>query len=218
QNNIGQMTFDNPFRATAEDAADPLTGRIDLYPNNHANYLNAGGAADLGKFLRVMASVNPGWLGQNDPFVPYTTNRAINTCGTGSQPCSSLAVLPASSLKGAKQTLAMNYTVVTLPWKKLQLKGAYRQYDYNNNTPVHGFTPAAGDVGVPSITALTENTPFGYNKKNVELTANWFFGKRSSLKAGYEGEWFDRSHRDVEHSVEHSLISPLDLRPPKDLN
>jgi hypothetical protein len=98
------------------------------------------------------------------------------------------------------------------------LKGAYRQYDYNNNTPVHGFTPAEGDVGVPSITALTENTPFGYNKKNVELTANWFFGKRSSLKAGYEGEWFDRSHRDVEHSVEHSLISALDLSPLKDLN
>ena len=218
QNNIGQMTFDNPFRATAEDANDPLTGRIDLYPSNHANYLNFAGAADLGKYLRFMASVNPGWLSQNDTFLPYTTNSAINTCGTGTQACNSVAVLPVSSLNGSKQTLAMNYTVVTLPWKKLQLKGAYREYDYNNNTAVHDFTPAEGDVGVPSITSPEENKPFGYNKKNVELTANWFFGKRSSLKAGYEGEWFDRSYRDVAHSVEHSLISALDLSPHKDLS
>ena len=218
ENNIGELVFDNPFRATLEDANDPLTGRIDLYPNNHANYLNLAGAADLSKYVRFMASLNPGWLSQNDPFLPYTTNSAINTCGNGSQPCSSLGVLPATSLNGSKQTLAMNYTFVTLPWKKIQVKGAYRQYDYNNNTAVHNFTPAQGDVGIPDITIPTENKPFGYNKKNVELTGNLFFGKRSSLKAGYEGEWFDRSHRDVEQSVEHSFITDLDLSPRKDLN
>jgi len=217
EENIGQLVFDNPFRATSEDANDPLTGRMALYPSNHANYLNFAGAFDLGKYLRLMASVNPSWLGQNDPFLPYTTNSAINTCGTGSQPCSSPGVLPAPSLDGSKQTLAMNYTLTTLPWKKFQVKAAYRHYDYNNNTPVHDFTPAEGDVGVPDVTSPTENKPYGYNKKNLEVTANWFFGKKSSLKAGYEGEFFDRSYRDVEHSVEHSFISALDLSPHKDL-
>jgi len=217
QDNITQMVVDNPFRATNEDAGDPLTGRMALYPNNHAQYLNFAGATDVTKYLRLMATVNPGWLSQNDPFVPYTTNSAINTCGSGSQPCSSPGVLPASSLNGAKQTLAMNYTLVTLPWKKFQVNATYRHYDYNNNTPVHDFTPAAGDVGIPSITSPTENKPFGYNKKDVEVTANWFFGKKSSLKAGYEGEIFDRSYRDVEHSVENSFVSALDLNPHKDL-
>ncbi|MBZ5668732.1 MAG: MtrB/PioB family outer membrane beta-barrel protein [Acidobacteriia bacterium] len=217
ENNIGQLVFDNPFRATSENASNPLTGRMDLYPNNHANYVNFASAFDLSKHLRLMASLSPGWLSQNDPFLPYTTNSAINTCGDGTEACSSLAVLPARSLNGSKQTLAMNYTLVTLPWKKFQVKAAYRFYDYYNNTRVHDFTPSEGDVGVPDVTSPEENKPFGYNKKNLELTANWFFAKRSSLKAGYEGEFFDRSHRDVEHSVEHSFISALDLSPRKDL-
>jgi MtrB/PioB family decaheme-associated outer membrane protein len=238
QNNINSLLFDNPFatadvgvqslapgssgcpsNATANCTigAIPAHGQMDLYPDNAAHYLNFAGAFDLTKHLRVMGTVNPGWLRQNDPFLPYTTNSAINTCGDGTQPCSSLGVLPASSLDGRKQTLAMNYTLVTLPWKKFQVKAAYRHYDYNNNTRVHEFTPAQGDVGIPDVTSPEENRPFGYNKKNLELTANWFFAKRSSLKAGYEGEFFDRSHRDVEHSVEHSFISALDLSPRKDL-
>jgi len=217
ENNVGQLVFDNPFRATLETASNPLTGRMDLYPNNHAHYLNFAGAFDLSKHLRFMASLGPGWLSQNDPFLAYTTNSAINTCGDGTQPCSSLGVLPAPSLDGRKQTLAMNYTLVTLPWKKFQVKAAYRHYDYNNNTRVHEFTPSQGDVGLPDVTSPEENRPFGYNKKNLELTGNWFFAKRSSLKVGYEGEFFDRSHRDVKHSVEHSFISALDLSPRKDL-
>jgi MtrB/PioB family decaheme-associated outer membrane protein len=217
EDNIGRLVFDNPFRATAENASNPLTGRVDLYPNNHAQYLNFAGAFDMSKYLRLMASINPGWLSQNDLFIPYTSNGAINTCGDGTQACSSLAVLPAPSLDGSKQTLAMNYTLVTLPWKKIQVKAAYRHYDYNNNTRQHEFTPAQGDVGVPDVTVLTENKPFGYNKKNLELTGNWFFGKRNSIKAGYEGEFFDRSYRDVAHSVEHSFISAADLSPHRDL-
>ena len=217
EDNIREMVFDNPFRATNETPTNPLTGRMDLYPNNHAHYFNVAGAADLTKYLRLMASINPGWLGQDDQFLPYTTNSAINTCGDGSQACSSLGVLPEQSLNGSKQTLAMNYTLVTLPWKKFQIKGSYRQYDYNNNTAVHDFTPSQGDVGVPNVASPEENEPYGYNKKDLELTGNLFFGKKSSLKAGYEGEWFDRVHRDAKHSVEHSFISALDLSLHKDL-
>ena len=217
ENNVPEMVFDNPFRATAEDPGNPLKGRVDIYPNNHAQYLNFAGAVDMTKYLRLMASINPGWLRQNDAFVPYTINGAINTCGDGTQACSSLATLPAPSLNGNKQTLAMNYTLVTLPWKKIQLKAAFRDYDYNNNTRQHEFTPAQGDVGVPDVTSPTENKPFAYNKKNLDLTANWFFGKRNSLKAGYEGEFLDRSHRDAAHSTENSFISALDVSPHKDL-
>jgi len=120
-------------------------------------------------------------------------------------------------LDGKKQTLAMNYTLVTLPWKKFQVKAAYRFYDYYNKARTHEFTPSQGDVGIPDVASPEENEPFGYNKRNLEVTGNWFFAKRSSLKVGYEGEIFDRSHRDVQHSVEHSFISALDLSPHRDL-
>ena len=83
QNNTSSMTWDNPFRLTDEQITNPLTGRMALYPDNHANYLNFAAGIDLGKYLHVTASITPGWLQKKQPFLPYNTNTAINTCCTG---------------------------------------------------------------------------------------------------------------------------------------
>ncbi|HLJ22652.1 MAG TPA: MtrB/PioB family outer membrane beta-barrel protein [Candidatus Acidoferrales bacterium] len=214
QNDTTQMTWDNPFRLTGETVANPLTGRMALYPDNQAHYASFAGATDLTKYLRLSASVTPGWLRQNQAFLPYTTNTAINTCGSGTQACDSTSVLPESSLSGSKKTLAMNYNVVTTAWKNIQLKASYRQYDYTNDTAVFTFTPVEGDAAAPTT---AQNTPFGYNRKDVEASGEWFFGKKSSLKAGYQGEWMDRTDRDVERSMENSFYGAVDWAPIKDL-
>ena len=91
QNDTQQMTWDNPFRLTTEQINNPLTGRMALYPDNHAYYASFAGATDVTKYLRFSASITPGWLRQNEAFLPYTTNTAINTCGTGAQACDSTA-------------------------------------------------------------------------------------------------------------------------------
>lgn len=194
-------------------SATPARGMMDLYPDNKAHYLNFAGAFGLGKFFNLMGTVNPGWLSQNDPFLPYTANTAI----TGLTP------LPAASLDGKKQTLAMNWTLVGQFFTNLQLSAKYRHYDYNNNTHELTLTPVQGDVIGANSTATAQNLPgavtshpFGYNKKTVELTGNWFFAKRSSVKLGYEGEWFDREHRDVSESLEHSFIAAVDVSPWRD--
>ncbi len=217
QNNIHGMTWDNPFRLTNETATNPLTGRMSLYPDNEAHYLNFAGTTDLTKYLHFTASISPGWLRQNQAFLPYTTNSADTTgCGTGAQSCTSLASLPASNLGGSKQTLAMNYTLVTTAWKAIELKATYRHYDYNNDTPVRTFTPVEGDAATAPFGPVT-NTPFGFNRKNVEVSGTWFFAKKSSAKVGYQGEWMDRSHRDVDHSLENTVLAAVDWVPIKDL-
>jgi len=215
EENIPSMTWDNPFLLTqpagSAGVSNPISGRMTLYPNNHADYLNFAGATDVGKYLRLMASISPGWLRQNEPFFPYTTNGAITGCGgTAGASCVTTASLPLSSLDGSKQTLAMNYTLVTLPWKMFQVKATYRHYDYNNNTPVHTFTPTEGDAAAPVVPGV-ENTPFGFNRKNFDLTGNLYFAKKSSVKLGYQAEWMDRSHRDVEHSLENSFVGAVDV-------
>lgn len=215
QNNTKEMTWDNPFRLSNEQITNPLTGRMSLYPDNQAQYMNFAGATDVTKYMRLMASVSPGWLRQDEAFLPYSSNTAINTCGAGgATACTSLTALPATSLHGDKQTLAMNYTLVTTAWKNVQLKAMYRQYDYTNNTPVLNLTPVEGDAAAP-VTA--QNTPFGFNRKNVEVSGEWFFAKKSSVKAGYTGEWMDRSHRDVAHSMENTVFTSVDWVPQKDL-
>jgi MtrB/PioB family decaheme-associated outer membrane protein len=210
KNDIHQLTWDNPFEFSGETSSTPLTGRMTLYPDNSANYLSLAGAADLTKYFRLMASVTPGWLRQDTAFLPYSTNTAINTCGDGTQACTSLDALPESSLHGDVQTLAMNYTVVSQIWKNVELEANYRQYDYNNNTPVLLFTPVQGDINSPSD---QENTAFGFNRKNFEASAVWYFAKKSLVKAGYAAEWMDRSHRDAAHSLENSFFTSLDWVP-----
>ena len=222
QNNIHALIWDNPFRLDTPTSTTPLTGRMDLYPDNQAHYLNFAGAADVGKFLRFMASITPGWLHQNDRFLPYTTNTADTTgCGNGTQDCTSPASLPAPNLSGSKHTLAMNYTLVTTAWKRVQLKAGYRQYDYNNNTRPLLLTPVQGDAqapsGTPAVFGQTDSTPFGYNRKTVEVTGEYFFGKKSLLKAGYVGDWMDRSHRDAAHSLENTFLTSVDWVPMRDL-
>ncbi|HMK24177.1 MAG TPA: MtrB/PioB family outer membrane beta-barrel protein [Terriglobales bacterium] len=222
QNNIHNLTWDNPFRLDTETSTTPLTGRMDLYPDNQAHYLNFAGAADVTRYLRFMASITPGWLRQDDRFLPYTTNSADTTgCGDGTQDCTSTASLPAPSLSGNKHTLAMNYTLVTTAWKRVQLKAGYRQYDYNNNTRPLLLTPVQGDAqapsGTPAVFGEEDSTPFGYDRKTVEVTGEWFFGKKSLLKAGYLGDWMDRSHRDAAHSLENTFLTSVDWVPTKDL-
>jgi len=216
QNNITSMTWDNPFRLTNETITTPLTGRMALYPDNHANYLAFAAGTDVAKYLHVTASISPGWAKQDQAFLPYTTNTAINTCGTGTQACDSLAVLPEANLRGELQTLAMNYTVSTVTWRNLGFKANYRQYDYNDNTPVATFTPVQGDAAAPTTPGVS-NTPYTFNRKDLELDGMWFFGKKSSAKVGYEGEWMDRTNRDAAHSLENSVFAAADWVPRKDL-
>lgn len=243
ENNTPSMIFDNPF-ATADRpvltfaagqngcsgparctiGAVPSRGQVDLYPENRAHYLNFATAIGLGKYLRIQGTVNPGWLRQHDAFLPYTANTAI----TG------VPALPAASLPGGKQTLAMNWTAIFTPVKNIELAAKYRHYDYNNNTPILELTPILGDTiganaagtaqltpGDPTATSgsgsVQERLPFGYNKKTLEISGDWFFAKRSTVKVGYEHEWFDRVHRDVPHSVEKSVFGGIDWYVTRDL-
>jgi 3D (Asp-Asp-Asp) domain-containing protein len=215
QNNTSTLTWDNPFRLTAEQVTNPLTGAMALYPDNHANYFSFAAGTDLGKYLHVTASITPGWLKQTQAFLPYTTNTATNTCGTGTQACDSLAALPATNLGGDTQTLAMNYTISTATWKNASFKVNYRQYDYNDNTPVRAFTPVQGDAAAPA--AATDNLPFGFNRKDLELSGVWFFAKKSSIKAGVDELWMDRTDRDVSHSLDNTFFISGDWVPIRDL-
>ncbi len=217
-NQTTSVTFDNPFRTTdcvapspncTAATQGPATGRLSLYPDNTAHYLTVAGAYGLNKRIHLMASINPGWLRQNDAFLPYTSNTILEAFE---------GPLPSARLNGKKTTLAMNYTLVANLLKHIQFKAGFRDYDYINDTPVRSFTPVQGDFSAPNLAAPEQNTPFAYNRKTFEATGNYYFWKKSSFKAGYVGDVMDRSHRDVSHSLENSFISSLDLVPNKDLS
>ncbi len=197
--------------------AVPSRGQMSTYPDNNAQYITFATAFDLTKHVRVMGSTHGGWLHQDDPFLPYTINSAI----TG------LSALPASSLHGQRQTLAMNWTAVGKVGKNTELELKYRHYDYNNNTQVLTLAPVQGDTiganaavtgqGAPGAVDTGGRSNIGFNRRTLELSANYNFSKRDSARVGFESEWFDRSHRDVESSYERTLFGSLDISPMRDL-
>ncbi len=190
-------------------------GRMSLYPDNFAQNASFAGRFDLTRSIHVAASIVPGWMSQNSPFQPYTTNLT-----NGAPPA-----LPESSLHGSKQTLAMNYVISTKVFRKIDITAKYRSYDYNNNTPVQTFyTSFAQDGAVPAnlnpatCNCTAENDPFGFNRKTAELAATYALGKKSSAKIGYEYELMERQHRDVSSTEQNSLIASVDSNLRKDLS
>ena len=207
KDNISHVAFDNPFN-TVDAAGKPATGVAALYPNNSAHNASFAGAADLSKYVRVMVSVTPGWMKQDEAYLPYTSNSVL-AAQTGA--------LPATSLNGSRHTLAMNYTATSRPLKNVEVTARYRSYDFNNDTPVLSFTPVEGDAGAPNLAEPAQNVPYAFFKKNLEVAGTWFFTKKNSVKLGYDWEGFDREHRDVGHTSENSIVSAVDLNPRKDL-
>jgi MtrB/PioB family decaheme-associated outer membrane protein len=203
ENRIGELVWDNPFRTT-DAAGGGSRGRIDLYPDNQAQSFNVAGAWNLGASTRLMASVVPGWMRQNDAFLPFTINSAV----TGAPN------LPAQSLDASKQTLAMNYTVTNTALAHWTWTARYRSYDYNNNTSSLVFPRyVSTDSSLGSL--ARQSLPYGYARKTAGLEASWLLGSNQFLKFGYEFERMSRERRDVEIANEHSAGISFDSSPRK---
>lgn len=200
-NKVSELVWDNPFRLT--DALNGTSrGRLDLYPDNTAHIITIAGAVNLFKSTRLMASIARGWMFQDDPFLPFTINSAV----TG------VPALPASSLKGEKDTLAMNYTLSSSAIPHLPLTVRYRSYDLDNDTPSLTFSDYVrtdGSLGG----AVRRSLPYEFNRKNLDASVSWEFMKNSAVKFGYEWERYERKHRDAERTDEHSAGVSIDFVP-----
>jgi hypothetical protein len=234
ENHVPIMLVDNPFSNNVNSASVTSNGQMSLYPNNKVLNVQVGGALNY-RGVHFMTSISPGWTSQNDPFVPYTTNSFLLSQTGAAAPIP----LPVSSLNGERQTLAMNYTAVYNPFKKVELVARYRQYDHNNNTAEHVFNPFVGDLaaevqlagpsgqevrGFAGIGGIIDplcpgvcNKPYSFHTKDVELSGTWFFGKKSLAKVQYGRQWFDRTNRDVKQTIEDTLKFSADLKPTSDL-
>lgn len=219
-NQVSTLIWDNPFRIT--DVVDgPKLGRLDSYPDNSAHNVSFAGAVNIPRSTRLMASIVPGWMRQNDAFLPFTINTAVPACAPNftfpalPRPAATLCVpgsLPATSLDGKKRTLAMNYRLASRAIPAVPLTFRYRSYDYNNDSRSLIFDDyVAGDMHVSGN--ARRNLPFAYNRKSLGLDAAVEFFQKSSASFLYEWERFDREHRDLEQSNEHTLGAKFDLNP-----
>ena len=206
-NDVQMLIWDNPIKFTdstygaAYVAGDGTSqGRMALWPSSTLNVVSVLGTARLPARGRATAYVSIGSWRQDEALLPFTINTASVNVPT----------LPAASLHGEKNTLAMNYTLNSRILQHLPLTVRYRSYDYDNDTPSLTFSSyVSTDRSLSSV--ARRSLPYGYHRQNLIADVGWEFGKASSLKFGYEWERMNRKHRDVERSDEHSVGATLDI-------
>jgi MtrB/PioB family decaheme-associated outer membrane protein len=205
RNNIPTFTWDNPVRATDAAAVNgssaPVVGRESLWPNSNYNAAVVNGAVNFAGRSRATAYISVGNMTQNDALLPMTVNTQLPA-----------VPLDRPTAEAAARVTAMNYNVTSRPTNTLWFSARYRQYDFDNRTPV--FSTATGFVNYDtaySATTLHESEPLGYVRHTFDADMSYSPARYIGLRAGYTRAQNDRTYRIVEQTTEDIGRFSVDL-------
>jgi Putative outer membrane beta-barrel porin, MtrB/PioB len=214
--------WENPFRITDSTDASAYTGPAagstngasyglaPTPPSNKAWTMKGGTTLKFGPKTRLTADLAVGQWTQNEPFIAYTTNTAIKTPDGQN---ATTAALPASSLDGKIDTLALNGYFTTRLTKDLRLNARLRHYKVDNKTPRIEF-----EQGYVRFDAVWENiprisVPNGFDNNLFDMYATYDLGSKLGLEVGYKYNKIARTFRETEHTSENTYRVAADVRP-----
>jgi len=221
KNAFTSFAFDNPFRVT--DSSHPSaysapsnttvdgakSGLFSLWPENNAVIGGAGVSLKLGSRSRLTADVALGSWKQNEtPFIPYTTNTAVELPDGHS---AATAPLPANKLDGKISTTSLSAYFTSRLSDALRLNARYRRYDLDNKTGRIRF-----EEGYTRFDAVWEeipriSVPYGFTNDSFEALLNYSFGK-ATLEGGYKYTRMQRTFRESRETTENGFRAALDVR------
>ena len=214
--------WENPFRITdsthpsaylgpSNNTVDgPVYGLAPTPPSNKAWTLKGGTTLKFGPKTRLTADLAFGQWTQDEPFIPYTTNTAIRTPDGQN---ATTAALPATSLDGKIDTLALNGFFTSRLTDDLRLNARFRHYKNDNKTPrirfVEGYVRFdAVWEEIPRITV-----PNGFDTNLLDVYATYDLGAKLGLEVGYKYNKIARTFRETEHTSENTFRVAADVRP-----
>jgi hypothetical protein len=136
---------------------------------------------------------------QNDRLLPMTVNPAI-------------PVLPLErqTAEADARITAMNYNFTSRPTNMLWFNVRYRQYQFDNRTPVFetgGFVNY--DTALTTVNHETE--PLGFTRHTFDADASFSPVSYLGFRAGFTREEVDRTHRMVEKTTEDTARTSVDV-------
>ena len=208
---LNEVTVDNPLRATDALTAGSAQGRISRAPDNSLNSFHATGTYELPLEFpaRIATTFSYGLREQDQDFLPHTINGAI----TGVPANAALLVLPQNSLDGKVQTYLANVLVTARPLPELDLRARYRYYDYHNDTPVLDFEGhVVNDATFDG--EIVRNVPNDYSRQLASVDASYGFSRAFTLRGGpYWDRWSRSQDREVSRLDEYGAKLSADTRP-----
>jgi MtrB/PioB family decaheme-associated outer membrane protein len=203
ENEATSVVADNPLTAADHPAQGSSRGRVGLAPSSVAQGFTAAASASLPRRTRLNGTVSYSWRRQDEPFLPYTINTAIDA---SAQPISP------RGLDGQVRTTLVSVSGSIQPVRQLSITGRYRTFDFADHTP-RVVLPVR--VLSDRVLATGEFVPqrYPHRRHNAGLDGRWRLGAPLTLRAGYDWERWERSRdvRDVGTTNEHIPRLALDL-------
>jgi len=204
RNNIPTFAWDNPIRVTdasnVNNSSAPGVGRESLWPNSDMNSAIVSGGLNFAARSRATAYISVGRMAQNDVLLPMTANAQLP-----------VVPLERSTAEAEARVVAMNYTVTSRPTNMLWFSARYRQYQFDNRTPIFATRDYVNYDTAYTAGLNHESEPFGYTRHTFDADMSFSPTTYLGLRAGYTRAENDRTFRIVEQTKEDIGRFSIDL-------
>ncbi len=239
RNRVGSVIFENPFRVTNEQGCLPnavpppaltcgasnrfrtVQWQTDLSPNNDSHTITFWAKVDLTRQTQVRGLFSLAYWTQNDAFLPWTLNTAINPLDWDNvSPVTNprdVNQLPARSANAKMKSINQEYALVSRH-KAFRFQGQYRSQSVDNQTPGLIFPGYAAFGDSTWRAARTdfynlpiENLDWDFRRQNAKAGFEWEIRPTLTWKVDYGWEAWNRKFRDVNRNNEHSIRNRLEF-------
>ncbi len=216
-NQIHEIVWDNPLRATDTTPFDPsgysngngpARGRMAMPPSNSMNVLSTTGLYKLPSHTTLSGTVSFVAMNQNDALIPWTINPVIANAGVYAT-FPGLASLPRATAEARVHGLNAAFNFTSRPNNVFGLNMRYRFNDHKNLTPVFDAREYVRFDAVPEETG-GETEHFNIRQNTMDLTGTFHLMKNTSLNLGYIYDDFNRTGRAYSNMTDHTLRASVD--------
>jgi len=199
RNDLNAVTWANPLRATDSATAGPANGSMSLAPDTDRNTVTAsGGLNRLPGRTHVNAFLSYGVLSNNDRLIPWTVNSALPS-----------PALPRTNADVTAHVTAMNFAATSRPIDHLFLNARYREYKYDNQTPI--FASATSISYDYSIAGAVQTEPISYTRHTFDGDMMYSPFRHLGVRGGYTFAANDQPERWVPTTHENIGRASVDL-------
>ena len=217
-NQIHDVTWDNPIRATDFSPYDPngysngngpARGRMAMPPDNSMNMVSATGLYKLPSRTTVSGTLWFSAMNQNDTLIPWTINPAAANTSVYTQ-FPGLATLPRQTAEARVHGLNGAFNLTSRPNNFLGLNMRYRFNDHRNLTPVFDAHEYVRFDAVPEDIENGLSQNFNIRQNTFDLTGTFKLAPYTALNLGYVFDDFQRSGRAFSDMRDYTLRASVD--------
>ncbi len=201
-NKIDALVLDNPRRYTDSPTTGSSSGRLDLYPDNHAVRAQFDLGARLNSMFRYSGTLGLARLEQDDPWLPFTINSAISPAAVDSL----YGSVTARSTDGRALRFTQNHSFTARVTDRVKGVVRFRQQHYDNETEQFPFRGVVQyDQSLVRDTVGFINRPFGNQQITVGTDWDARVADGVNVVLGYDYRWREHTYREVENDVENEI-------------